>query len=106
MPVDYYNMDHLQRVHKARKDAGLPRLPYSIQIDHSMVGKRVLDRTSGREYVVQKVHRIWHWGWYTCLLLNRCGSHGMRFWDNLSSGDSFIRECCEASHRELEILED
>jgi len=105
MPTDRYDTDHLQRVLKARKELGLPKRPHSIEIDHPMKGKRVLDTTSGREYVVQRVHKTWHWGWYICLLLNHNGSHGMRFWYNISSGDPFIQECCDASHRELEILD-
>jgi len=105
MPVDYYNIDQLHRVQKARKEAGLPQPEYSIEIDHPMVGRRVVDLTNGREYLVERVHKLWHWGWYTCLLLNHNGSHGMRFWDNLSSGDAFVQECCADSHRELEILD-
>lgn len=104
MPTDRYNMDHLHRVQRARKQAGLPLAEYSVEIDHLMIGKWVRDTTTGKIYLVERVHKLWHWGWYTCLLLNCNGSHGMRFWDNLSSGDAFIQECCEDSWRELEII--
>ena len=89
--MERMDSNHLFAVLKAREASGGKKLPHSIPIlDHPLLSKHLRKKDNGREYVVEKVLKMWWWGWYEMLLIERNGSHGTFYWKNISCADDSI----------------
>lgn len=73
--LDY---DHWMKVRAARIEQGLSVRNGTITIeDHPLTGKKIKEISSDKEYTVVKVFKDWHYDWFTCVMFERNGSHGI-----------------------------
>jgi hypothetical protein len=68
-----WNLEHWFQVKEMREKQGV-KLP-SKAVQHPLVGKTMVDTTTGQRYVVEKVVRNWWFGTFLVAVLNANGSH-------------------------------
>jgi len=106
MPVDFFDIEHYRKVVAARKAAGLPGRKHAKETAHPLVGGHVVKVRTGEVYNVQSAHLHWYMGWYTVLLIEKNGSHGLLFWENISSISKGILKICATCHQGYMTLEE
>lgn len=74
----HFDYDHWMKVRAARIEQGLPVRRETITIEqHPLTGKKIKEISSGKEYMVVKVFVDWYYDWFTCVMFERNGSHGI-----------------------------
>lgn len=84
-PTDHpvkINSELYSRIRKERERLGLPVADIDQTLhDHPLVGKYLLERSTGKEYLIEKVKRQWYLGWTLSILYQHNGSHGFCTWE-------------------------
>jgi hypothetical protein len=80
-----WDMDHWMKVQQARTK-GIGCKPLKNGLQHPLLGKKILDTTTNKVYVVEKVIRNWWFGAFLSAVLKGDGtdSHGVRYIENIS----------------------
>lgn len=95
------------------------REDYDTRTGHNIEGKpfntrhhplhdlKLVERESGKRYVVDSVHKQHFMGYYIMLLVREEGtkSHGVAYWENITCKDHNILEGIEDAHRRFLIVE-
>lgn len=107
MDKEKYNVPLLMDVLRARPKKGLKQVPHTIPLeDHPLLGKHLRRKCDGRVYVIEAVLRQWWWGYYTSLLIQANGSHGVIWWENISCAeDSCQADAVRANNSDYELVE-
>ena len=97
MPV---HMENYIKIRRKREQLGIPVAPLSVVLEnHELLNKTLIDNRNGKEYVIEQVLNLWYYGWYTVLLVQNNGSHGIRIWRNISCDYPIILDQIEATQR-------
>jgi len=90
--MEKFDLHHYRAIRKERKKRGLPVAELKVVLeDHELLGKQVYDTDKQKYYIVESVQKHWLMGWYILLLLrDKEDSHGLRVWENISSGNETI----------------
>lgn len=81
----YFDQAHWHKVRAVRRQLGIvSRSEVGDRVSHPLVGKNVLDRTSGETYQVESVKKDWLQGWFYTALLSVNGSHRVCLIENKS----------------------
>ena len=65
--ISKFDTEHWMNVYRERRKLGLPNQEDVIEKyipDHPLMNAVLIDKTTGHEYVVEKVFRQWYHGWY------------------------------------------
>lgn len=74
------NKDHYLKVLDARKQQGL-NTSHCFPVESELIGKKIINVSTGEEYKIESAHRLWQQGWYEVLMVvNDIGSHSMAIW--------------------------
>jgi hypothetical protein len=78
-------MAHWMKVQQARTKVVVCQ-PLNNGVSHPLLGEKVLDTTTNKVYVVEKVIRNWWFGAFLSAVLRGDGteSHGVRYIENIS----------------------
>ena len=99
----FLDIVHWQRVKAERTRLGLTRKTEAGPIaDHPLVGKTVVDQTTGKLYVVERVSKEWWYGWFFSALLSTDKSHRTCFIKNISCTDSGILKSIQSFESDFE----
>lgn len=93
--ISEFDKDHWMKVYSERRKLGLPKQEDVIQKylpNHYLLNARMVDMTTGKGYIVEKVFRQWYHGWFIGAILNHNGSHRVCYIENISCKDSTIIE--------------
>ncbi|VTU42379.1 MULTISPECIES: hypothetical protein [unclassified Variovorax] len=90
--VEYSHFDlvHWLKVKAARAQRNAFYPSHHYVPGHPLVGKQVIDKTTGRKYVVENVRKDWLRGWFLRAQLVVNGSHRVCLIDNLCCRDAGI----------------
>ena len=90
----YFDMEHWLRVKAERSRLGITRRTEVglEQPGHPLVGKTLVDSTTGTSYVVERVKKDWLQGWFLTALLNAKGSHRVCIVENHSSSHPAVEQ--------------
>jgi hypothetical protein len=74
---------------------------------HQYQDLKLVERKSGKKYVVDSVHKQHFMGYYIMLLVREEGSnsHGVVYWENITCKDPNILEGIEQTHQRFIISE-
>lgn len=101
----FFDFNHDFQVWKARKDAGLSVRQQEILTDHFLNGKYLRDKETGDKYLIERVYKEWHGGWYIKLLTQKDGSHGVREWESINCFYPLILRRIKENHKDYEVVE-
>jgi len=123
-----FNEEHYRKVREARQRLNLPSFsdffPENGKVfGHELEGKKLRHVETGKVIYIQSVHKHWYKGWYYALLVytlyktnnedfvtdvvdgEKFGrSHGLKFWENISSIDSTVLKIISKVRNEWEII--
>jgi hypothetical protein len=87
------NLDHWLRVKAERARLGMPSPRAKNEpIHHALVGLTLVEKVTGKHYVVESVREDWWQGWFlTALLHDEFGSSRMCIIENRSSTNPAIQ---------------
>lgn len=73
---------------------------------HPLQNLKLRERESGKNYIVDSVHKQHYYGFYIVLLIRAEGtqSHGVAYWENISCKDTTILEGIQEAHERFEII--
>lgn len=116
------HLSHYNLVEEARLKRGLPtRKDFTEDWDtregYNIAGKRLhtrhhpyqdlhlIERETGKRYIVDSVHKHHYFGFYMVLLVREEGSqsHGVVCWENISCHDPITLEGIKEAHERFEI---
>jgi len=86
------NYELVSKIIKKRKSKSLYDIPLP---DHELIGTWMVNRETGKRYIVEKARQHWYWGYYIILSIRREGtdSHAVVMWENLTCDkDSLIAQ--------------
>lgn len=96
--------DHYSKVRKAREQAGMSHVSHTMDIDHPLTGKQIVEKDTGKIYDVEKVSKQWYRGWYLLALVCNNKSHGTRVIENISCIDPTILEDMRQYQTEYTVI--
>ena len=129
-PMTIEQISHYYEVRKARKEQGLPVYTDQVKWDrradengevgnrfgreevegneHPLLGMRLRDTEEDKTYVVDSVSNCWHDGYYIQMAIREEGtkSHGLIFWENISSESETIIEGVRKANQKYEKIDD
>jgi len=91
--IEVFDHEHYHKVWKVRREIG-DGLGNIEQKDHPLLGKTLINKETGKKYLVEKVNKQFYAGWYFGALLNCDNSHCFSYFQNESSIDDTIEESC------------
>lgn len=85
-----FHHDHYMQVRRARKETlTLPdQADYGElgggNVDHELLGTVLKNEKTGKEYIIDRVTRQWHCGWFLAVCARAKGtrSHALLYWEN------------------------
>ena len=105
--VDHLNHDLYYEIIKERKRLGMENANDNIVIeDHPLVGKKIVDTTTEKEYNVEQVNKQWYGGWYIGLLIECNGSHGFIWYENVDCWNDSVTDSIKKNKIIYTVLED
>lgn len=92
MAYSHFNLDHWLKVKAERHRQGIvDKTARGEQVAHALTGKRIVDKTTNKTYVVEQVKKDWLQGWFLTALMECNGSHRVCVVDSLSCADESIQ---------------
>jgi hypothetical protein len=103
--VEGFNHSLDYEIYKIRKDEDSPR---NINIGwHSMVGKRIRNTETNKEYTVLSVNKQFHGGWYLGLLMiDDKDSSTFKYFNNVSSIADTVIDSINEFWEKHEVVEE
>lgn len=97
LAFSFVDLAHWHRVTAERARQGLKQQTEEGPLaSHPLLGKTLVDRTTGKEYLVERVSKEWWCGWYLTALLNTAGTPRVCHIKNMSCTDSGILQSIES----------
>lgn len=97
MHFSYFDYNHYSKVRFVREQENRPHIQHHRESsDMSLLGKTVVETSTGKSYKVDKVVEHWFMGWYRVItMVDAQGSHAVRWVENISSHSSDVAEAIE-----------
>lgn len=105
MKFSYFDHEHYSKVRLARQQKSYPHLPHSrASSDISLLGKTIVEISTGKSYTVDKVVEHWYLGWYRVItMIDSQGSHAVRYVENINTHADYVLESIEDFKKDCKI---
>jgi hypothetical protein len=103
-----FNMDHFLKVLREKEKLGIFFHRDNEIKDHPLVGKKCicLDNTENKVYIVDRVVKNWHLGFYVTLaLVDENRSHRMVMYENISCHETIILNDIEDNKKIVQFID-
>jgi hypothetical protein len=97
--------DDFQENYDTREGHAIDGTPFHTR-PHPYHNLRLLEKETGKIYLVDSVHKQHYFGYFILLLVRAEGtnSHGSVYWENISCKDPIIVEGVQEAHERFEVL--
>ena len=105
LPNTKFDLDLYQKIRNLRENNTLYRNNNEELANHPLKGRRLQKISNGDVYTIQSVHKMWHKGYFLCLLTEKNGSHGQVYWENINCLEDMILNHIEEGRLQYTLVE-